>query len=687
MLGPGPGDSVWLGTDHNGVWRFDGTKFVEIRRSQQEEYLPINGAFGFCHALDNSLCFGSMSGLVRYDGATWTTLTTRDGLPTERDAFVAQAPDGSFWIGTANGLVRYRPHTHTLRAPTLRIHADREYQDGAALPPFTEGQRLTFEYGVVDLEHQPDRRWFRRQVLEGARSPETLKTSRSWAAQTHATSFDWTAPAAGKYTFAVQYVDPDLNYSPVTLAHLTVDPPWYRDVRFAGPAYGALAILVGVSAGSTARYMRKRREAERLRAELLEEEHRGRAAAETAARVLEEKNTELEHARHEADSASQAKSQFLASMSHELRTPLNAIIGYAEMLQEEAPDVGAEHLLPDLEKIHSAAKHQLGLINDILDLSKVEAGKMSLFLEEFSVKSLVDLVAETVRPLVAKNDNQLVVQCGSDLGQMRSDQTKVRQVLFNLLSNAAKFTHRGTVSLGVERLPDPAGRVIFRVEDTGIGMSPDQLGRLFQPFTQADGSTSRKYGGTGLGLALSRKFCQLLGGDLIVKSELGKGSVFTAQLPIQLSDPALPTSVTSESTVSGAPTPGGGAQVLVIDDDPSVRDLMRRFLGKEGLRVTTASTGEEGLALARRLQPDVITLDVLMPGVDGWTVLSQIKNDPALASIPVVLVTITDDQNMGFTLGASEYLTKPIDWGRLSAVLQRQIKAPPHRPSAWTSAS
>jgi signal transduction histidine kinase len=261
-------------------------------------------------------------------------------------------------------------------------------------------------------------------------------------------------------------------------------------------------------------------------------------AAEAASEALAVKNHQLDAARKDAeeqreaaDIANRAKSQFLANMSHEMRTPLNAIIGYSEMLEETAAEDGKADYVPDLQKIHSAAKHQLGLINDILDLSKIEAGKMTLFLEDFDIGKLVKEVAATVEPLMAKNSNTLAVECPTHIGRMKADQTKVRQMLFNLLSNASKFTEKGTIRLSVQRADQT---MTFAVADSGIGMKPEQQGKLFQAFTQAEVSTAKKYGGTGLGLVLSRNFCRLMGGDITVTSEYGKGSTFTATLPVEV---------------------------------------------------------------------------------------------------------------------------------------------------------
>ncbi|GAT33147.1 signal transduction histidine kinase [Terrimicrobium sacchariphilum] len=372
-------------------------------------------------------------------------------------------------------------------------------------------------------------------------------------------------------------------------------------------------------------------------------------------------------ARDSAESANRTKSTFLANMSHELRTPMNAIIGYSEMLIEEAEDMDLKEFTPDLQKIRGAGKHLLALINDILDLSKIEAGKMTLFLEDFAVQGMVEDVVATIQPLVEKNGNSLDLDIASDCGIIHTDLTKVRQTLFNLLSNAAKFTENGRISLTVRRTPAPEERILFAVADTGIGMTQEQLGRLFQAFSQADASTTRKYGGTGLGLVISRKFCTMLGGDIRVTSEPGKGTEFTVDLPVTA--PKVPQEFT---TPGAAPTPAKAQQqqnVLIVDDDQDSAEILKRTLEKSGYSVVVAQSGADALELVRKQPPIAITLDVMMPGMDGWSVLSKLKSDPATSSIPVIMVTMLQDRNLGFSLGASEFLTKPVNQEQLRQVL------------------
>ncbi|MEJ2548074.1 MAG: response regulator, partial [Gemmatimonadota bacterium] len=391
--------------------------------------------------------------------------------------------------------------------------------------------------------------------------------------------------------------------------------------------------------------------------------------------------TELLEARHDAEAASRAKSQFLASMSHELRTPLNAIIGYSEMLQEDAEEEGQEEFVPDLQKIHSAGRHLLALINDILDLSKIEAGKIELYLESFDGGEVIEQVVTTIQPLIEKNGNILEVRGADEIGLLRSDSTRLRQVLLNLLSNASKFTEEGHITLEAERIAaaDSEGDwVSIAVRDTGIGMSDEQLGRLFEAFSQAEASTSKRFGGTGLGLAISRSFCRLMGGDIFVDSEPGVGSTFTVRIPVEA--PESPRDVSPDSAAGsssgGGTEPDASAQeavgtILTVDDDPEARSLLRRILERESFRVVEAADGLEGLRMARANRPDCITLDVMMPGMDGWEVLTELKRDPELAGIPVIMLSILDERNLGFSLGASDYLTKPVDRERLREVLAR----------------
>ncbi len=347
---------------------------------------------------------------------------------------------------------------------------------------------------------------------------------------------------------------------------------------------------------------------------------------------------------HQLEMASEHKSAFLASMSHELRTPLNAIIGYSEMLYETAQDEGQDEFLPDLTKIRDAGRHLLGLINDILDLSKIEAGKMALYLEAIDIAGLIEEVRSIVEPLAAVNGNRLDIVGPTTLGTLYTDRTKLKQSLLNLLSNAGKFTHEGRIKLEVRPVDT---EISFIVSDTGIGMTEERQGRLFQAFSQADASTTRQYAGTGLGLAITKSFCEMLGGNIAVASTPGQGSTFTITLPDR-----------GHVALAATPLPEGAEHaplVMIVDDDPSARDLLATTVRREGYRVIEATDGATALTLAHEWHPDIITLDVLMPRMNGRAVLTALKTDLELAKTPIVIVTVLEDRGIAISLAAAEF--------------------------------
>lgn len=394
-------------------------------------------------------------------------------------------------------------------------------------------------------------------------------------------------------------------------------------------------------------------------------------------------------AKLDAEAVSKEKSQFLANMSHELRTPLNAIIGYSEMLYEEVGASGNAEMAGDLVRIVSSGRHLLSLISDVLDLSKIEAGKMQLYLDEYGISELVDDVVVNVKPMIAANGNMLSLECDSNIGSIYADIPKLKQALINLMGNAAKFTHTGNIGLSVERVTDAGMEwVLFRVVDTGIGISDEQKNILFKAFTQADESTTREYGGTGLGLAISRSVCRLMGGDITVESQQGEGSTFTIKIPATVEESQSTEDRVDRPTAGQASASNDSAikntdaqrvrqpTILVIDNDPFMPDLLERSLDEEGYCVEVVDSGKVGLGRAMELVPDLILLDVVLPGVGGWSILSQLKAEPLLASIPVIMHSMIDERATAMSLGAADYIIKPADHDTLVECINRNLQNP-----------
>ena len=386
----------------------------------------------------------------------------------------------------------------------------------------------------------------------------------------------------------------------------------------------------------------------------------------------------------EARRAKEAQAAFLANMSHELRTPLNAIIGYSELVTEDAEILGYSEVIPDLEKIQLAGKHLVSLISDVLDMSKIQAGKVELEIDSFKAEGLIDDVVVMLEPDIAASGNELVVHCEDSLGVLRSDRTKLRQILANLLNNAGKFTDQGTISFSTATYErDRKTWFEFTIRDTGIGIPEDKISRLFEAFTQEDESTTRKYGGTGLGLAICKNYCELLGGRIEIESEHGVGTTFSVHIPSGVAqgsfeaskngtDPSLRgVGPSLRKAMEKSPHQGDAVDLLIIDDEPSVHEMVTRYLTHRSVVVHSATDGDQGLQMARTLQPDAIVVDVLMSAMSGWEVLSELKADPVTSSIPVIVGSILDEESKAFSLGADDYLVKPIDRDSLDAILNR----------------
>jgi signal transduction histidine kinase/CheY-like chemotaxis protein len=399
-------------------------------------------------------------------------------------------------------------------------------------------------------------------------------------------------------------------------------------------------------------------------------QERDKALAQRLAETQKAKE-EAEKAREAAEAATRAKTDFLANMSHELRTPLNAIIGYSEILQEDAQAIGEDDFVKDLAFINSAGENLLSIVNDLLDISKIEAGKMTLYPETFDISAVIQEIAQSCNTVMSTNENQLLVNCPAQIGEAHTDLIKFRQCLMKLIDNAAKFTHEGQVSLTIRsEVADNKDWLICEVEDNGIGISEEKMGHLFEIFTQADTSTTRQYGGTGLGLAITRNFARLMGGDVFAASEFGQGSIFTLRLPTHINKQELQPKAIYHTPLK--PLPSQGGLVLIAEDNPTEQALLNFYLQQANYQVIIAKDGAECVHLAKRYQPDLILLDILMPKIDGWIALTELKTNEMLANIPVFILSMVEgEQRRAQSMGASEFLSKPVQADILLQIIEK----------------
>ena len=651
-LGMDTQGNVWVGSDGSGVYKYNGERFINYSK---EDGVPNPEIY--CLYIDDmdKVWVGTYGGGVgSFDGQNWGTIDTRDGLIMNDISSISSYGE-TYWLAGWKGVSKYKPSKTSGFVNIKKVITSQNVYNisNSILPKSITGNRISFYVNAANYNTQKEKQKFRFRIKE---------LDKNWSTPINNSVIDLVPTESGIFNFEVQSIDRDMNYSPIANVEYLIKKPWYFEASTAIPFWGIIISILAFSG-----YSRKRFNNQRAYSQKLKEE--ARIKDQEVRKKLELNNAELIESQKAAEAANAAKSTFLANMSHELRTPLNAIIGYSEMLIEDAEDEN-EDFIPDLDKINSSGKHLLGLINDILDLSKVESGKMELYLEEFELSKILTEIDATIKPLIEKNNNKLTLNIDPDISTIKADITKIRQIMLNLLSNSSKFTKDGEISFSIIKSKSMENAYDFIVSDSGIGMSKDQVEKVFKPFTQADEKTTRKFGGTGLGLTITKMFAEMMGGDINLTSKEGEGTTFTVTIPRivkELEDSSKNLITTSD--------PENPYTILVIDDDDNAQDMMRKFLEKKNISIIQAKSGEEGLKLAAEHLPDAITLDVMMPEMDGWEVLAALQSNEEIKHIPVIMLTMADEPDIGFSLGATDYLTKPVNWNQLSDILKKhQIK-------------
>ena len=644
-------NNYWIATDGSGVQKYDGESFTHY---DVEDGVGAGETWSIYIDDFDMVWVGTFNGgACLFDGEVWNCLDSRDGLINNTISAIHGTNGNKVWLASWNGITTYVPKRELSNVYLKEVITPQKIFSGVNLASneysIVKGNRITFQLNSNSFNTLEEKQKYKLRIKHNGFEQDTLiKTNQ----------FDYIGKKTGTYSLEFQSIDRDLNTSKPEKVKFSVIGPWYVNPSTAVPFWGFIAILLSFSGYTSNRYLKQRKLAMDLKEEAQKKDREARER-------LEGKNAELLESQKAAEAANEAKSTFLANMSHELRTPLNAIIGYSEMLIEDAEDEN-EDFIPDLDKINNSGKHLLGLINDILDLSKVESGKMELYLESFELEKVIKEIESTIKPLIEKNKNSLKIDYQSNEKTMKADVTKVRQILLNLLSNSAKFTKEGDISIKVLSSERIENAIDFIVADTGIGMNPEQVEKVFKPFTQADEKTTRKFGGTGLGLTITKMFAEMMGGSIEIDSEEGKGTTFTVTLPLNVVDKSKEGIDLKEKISKDA-----GYTILVIDDDDNAQDMMKKFLEKQDFTILQAKTGEDGLNLAAQYMPDAITLDVMMPEMDGWEVLAALQANEKTKNIPVIMLTMANEPDIGYSLGATDYLTKPVNWEELSTILRR----------------